>query len=79
VAVSWRGAGGERLIVAVNYASNQGQCYVKLPFADRPGATVQFNDLMSDAKYDRDGSDLSSRGLYLDIPAWGYHIFEINT
>ena len=27
--------------------------------------------------YDRDGSDLVSRGLYLDMPAWSYHVFEM--
>jgi hypothetical protein len=31
---------------------------------------------MSPARYDRDGSDLASRGLYLDMPPWGYHVFE---
>ena len=78
VVFGWRGAGGERLIVAVNYAGNQGQCYVKLPFADRPRTTLRFSDLMSAATYDRDGSDLASKGLYLDIPSWGYHIFDVN-
>ena len=27
----------ERLLVAVNYAPNQSQCYVRLPFADLGG------------------------------------------
>jgi hypothetical protein len=31
---AWQGCDGERLLVAVNYASNQSQCYVRLPFAD---------------------------------------------
>ena len=34
LAFAWQGAGGERLLVAVNYARNQSQCYVRLPFAD---------------------------------------------
>ena len=29
------------------------------------------------AVYDRDGSELAARGLYLDLPAWGYHVFEV--
>ena len=32
---------------------------------------------MGPASYDRDGSDLVSRGLYLDLPPWGYHVFEV--
>jgi hypothetical protein len=27
--------------------------------------------------YDRPGDELAGRGLYLDMPAWGYHLFEI--
>ena len=33
---------------------------------------------MSSAVYDRDGDDLLARGLYLDMPAWGYHVFEVS-
>ena len=32
VAFAWQGSDGERLLVAVNYAPNQSQCYVRLPF-----------------------------------------------
>jgi hypothetical protein len=33
---------------------------------------------MGPASYDRDGDDLVSRGLYLDLPPWSYHVFEMN-
>ena len=33
MAFAWQGADGERLLVVVNYAPNQSQCYVRLPFA----------------------------------------------
>jgi hypothetical protein len=32
---------------------------------------------MGEAQYDRDGNDLQSRGLYLDVPAWHCHVFEM--
>jgi hypothetical protein len=38
---------------------------------------VQLADLMGPARYQRDGDDLESRGLYLDLAAWGYHVFEV--
>jgi hypothetical protein len=79
LAFAWHGGDAERLLVTVNYAANQGQCYVRLPFADLAGAQVRFDDLMSDARYDRDGSDVVSRGLYLDMRPWGYHVFEMRT
>ena len=33
---------------------------------------------MSPAVYDRRGDDLRARGLYLDVPAWGYHVFDVS-
>jgi hypothetical protein len=32
---------------------------------------------MGSARYQRDGDDLASRGLYLDLAGWGYHVFEV--
>jgi hypothetical protein len=77
LAFGWQGGDGERLLATVNYAPNQGQCYVRLPFADLAGRSVRLTDLMSDASYDRGGSDVTSTGLYLDLPAWGYHVFDL--
>jgi hypothetical protein len=79
---AWMGAGGGRFLVTVNYAANQGQCYVRLPFTDSAGpgpagSKLRFDDLMGPASYDRAGDELVSRGLYLDLPAWGYHVFEV--
>jgi hypothetical protein len=77
LAWSWEAPTGARRLVTVNYAGNQGQCHVALPFADLAGRSIRLQDLLSPACYDRDGSELVSRGLYLDLPAWGYHVFEI--
>jgi len=66
-----------RVLVVVNYAGNQGQCHVRMPFADLSGRAVGLTDLMNGACYERDGSDLASRGLYVDLPSWGYHVFEV--
>jgi hypothetical protein len=43
------------------------------------GQTFIFRDMMSSAVYERDGNDLMSRGLYLDLPEWGFHVFEVVT
>jgi hypothetical protein len=47
-------------------------------FADLAGRTVRLKDLMSAASYDRDGSELGSRGLFLDLPSWDYHVFDVS-
>ena len=75
LAFLWQGAENERRLVAVNYAGNQSQCYVRLPGSG--GGGVRFRDLLGALTFDRDGHDLDGRGLYLDMPPWGYHVFEM--
>ena len=48
------------------------------PQSGQADRTVRLRDLMSPASYDRDGNDLTSRGLYLDLPPWSYHVFEMS-
>ena len=77
ICFGWQGQDGHRTLVAVNYAPTQGQCYVRLPFDELRGASVRLRDRMSAAVYDRNGDELRARGLYLDLPGWGYHVFEV--
>lgn len=70
VAFLWQSAADERLLVAVNYASNQSQCYVQLPFASLAGRQWRLQDLLGDDVFERDGNDLKTHGLYLDVPPW---------
>ena len=77
VCFAWSGAGGERLLVAVNYAPHQGQCYVQLPFAELGNRRWRLHDVIGDVSYDRDGNDLQGCGLYLDEPAWRCRAFTI--
>jgi hypothetical protein len=75
LAFAWQGPGGDRLLVTVNYAPNQSQCYVLLPFTDLGNGKWRLDDLIGNAAYERDGSDLQSRGLYLDEPPWRASVF----
>jgi hypothetical protein len=77
LAFAWQGPGGKRLLVTINYAANQGQCYVRVPWLDFAGHAVRFTDLMGDACYERAGSDVVSHGLYLDVRPWAYHVFDV--
>lgn len=79
VAFAWHGTGDERLVVAANYAPNHSQCYARLPFPDLDGRTWRFEDQLSDATYDRKGSDLLAHGLYLDEAPWQSRVFKLTT
>jgi hypothetical protein len=76
IAFAWD-APGCRLIVAVNYSPRQSQCYVRLPWSDLAGHRIRLDDLLQPVVYDREGEDLLNRGLYLDVPGWGYHVFSV--
>jgi hypothetical protein len=77
VAFTWEGEAGERLLITVNYGHTQGQCYIRLPWPDLRGRQILLGDWMSTTSYERDGTDLVERGLYLNVPEYHYHVFDI--
>jgi glycosidase len=77
IVFAWEGTDGNRALVCVNYSPQSGQCYVRLPFPELAGKQWKFDDLMSEASYNRAGNNLLKSGLYLDMLAWNYHVFEI--
>ena len=77
IAYGWRAHDGQRMLVVVNYAPNQSQCRVRLPFADLEGKQWQFRDRTGPAVYERVGDELLAQGLYIDLPPWSYNVFEI--
>jgi glycosidase len=77
VAFSWTGPGERRRLVAVNYAPRRSQCYVGMPWSDLAGRDWRLADRLGENVYDRNGGDLLGRGLYLDLPAWGHHVFTM--
>ena len=64
--------------MAVNYAPNQGQCYVTVALPGLAGREVRLADLLGGVGYQRRGDDLVGKGLYLDMPAWGHHVFDVS-
>jgi hypothetical protein len=77
IAFAWEHKNETRLLATVNFGPSRGQCYVLLPFAELRGKQVLLRDLLSAAQYEREGDELLSRGLYLDMAAWASHLFEI--
>jgi hypothetical protein len=76
VAGIWE-AGDQRLLTVVNYGDTQAQCYLPLGVQGLSGRKVVLSDLLSDARYERDGATLDGAGLYLDLPPWGHHALEL--
>jgi hypothetical protein len=78
IAFAWHGAGEEKMLIAVNYSSDRGQCYIRLPFYDMGGHSWLLHDLIGGIAYEREGDDLQANGLYLDEPAWKIYVFSLD-
>jgi len=77
IAWTWEDDHGARALVVVNYSDHPSQCYLRLPFSDLAHRGWHLHDLLGNAQYDRDGDDLLSRGLYLDMHPWQAQVFEV--
>ena len=73
----WEAGEDQRSLVCVNYSPHDSQCYVPLPFPELEGRSIRLKDRMSTARYVRHSREFLGKGIFLDLPAWGYHIFGI--
>ncbi|MEX5214745.1 MAG: alpha-amylase family glycosyl hydrolase [Nitrospiraceae bacterium] len=77
LAFVWQVAGEATLLVVVNYSPHQSQCRARLSNLNLADRRWRLQDLLSDAQYDREGNDLQSNGLFLDLAPWRYHVFTL--
>ena len=78
VAFGWKGPDGDLLLVAVNVSAEQSQCFVRLPLGEVASGQWRLQDLLGEAAYVRDGTDLQTWGLFLDEPAWKAQVFALS-
>src|SRR5262249_31636669 len=77
IVFAWQGDGARRLLGCGNYGPARGQCYGTVSIPELRGRKYRLTDLLGDAVYDRDGDGLAGNGLYLDVPGWGCHLFDL--
>jgi hypothetical protein len=75
LAWSWKG-NDEGYLIIVNLSDSVSQAYVQVQWADEAGADWHLTDLLSGATYERDGNEMASPGLYVDLSSWNYHFFQ---
>ncbi len=68
--------GDVRYLIAVNLSDNALQARVRVPWDDVRGKTWRLTDALCDAIYDREGDEIAELGLYIELGAWGYNLFE---
>jgi hypothetical protein len=78
IAFTWADRNGGRALVCVNYSPHKSQCYIPLPFPELEGQSIRLKDLAGNALYVRHSRDFLGKGIFFDLPAWGYHVFDIS-
>jgi hypothetical protein len=66
----------QRSLIVVNDADNPASAVIHLPWTDVAERTWQLDDLLDGDCYTRDGRQLEQTGLYVSLPARGYHVFR---
>ncbi len=79
VSFAWQTRDGGGDIVVVNYSDHQGQCHLRLPFAGLADRKVWLVDVMGSEVYHRDGAGLVEPGLFIDLGAWRYNVFRLES
>lgn len=76
IAMTWHDH--ETVLLAIsNFGATQAQGYVTLALPELADRRFKLIDRLSDAQYERAGDELATRGLYLDLPPWGTHLFDL--
>jgi hypothetical protein len=66
----------KRYLVVVNLSQRQSQGRVRLPWNDLTGQTWWLMDVLSGDMFVRDGREMQSSGLFVNLPAWGIHFLR---
>jgi hypothetical protein len=75
--VAWCWEGRERHVVVVNLSDRPAQARVPLPWDDLRDRRWLLAELVGDATYARDGTELANSGLYVGLEAWQWHLLSL--
>jgi len=75
VAWTWRKE-GDRYLIIVNLSGSAAQARVQVPWDDARGKTWRLSDALSGTIYDRNGDDMVSPGLYVELGPWQCHLLQ---
>ena len=76
VAWSWARSDDARLVI-VNLSDQSAQANVRIARDELRSKSWRLADTLTGAVYERDGDEMLSSGLYVDLPAWGCHCFQL--
>ena len=53
--------------------------HMQMPWNDLSRRTWHLTDVLSGEMFERDGDEMQSAGLYVDLPAWRFHILRFQS
>jgi hypothetical protein len=75
---SWAGdRGGDRHLIVVNLSGQPAQARVPLDWPDLPGRSWRLTDILGQNVFERDGDELASPGLFVDLGPWQSHLLAL--
>jgi glycosidase len=67
----------DRYLIIVNLSDSDAQAQVQVPWDYLRGKTWRLVDVLSGQAYERDGNQMCSPGLYVNLKAWNCHFFRL--
>ncbi len=75
--VAWCWEQGEACyLIVINLSEYQAQARVQLPWDELAGRRWQLTDVLSGEMFERDGAEMQSAGLHVDLPAWRFYFLH---
>ena len=68
-----------RYLVIVNLSEYQSQAQVHFPWGNLAGRTWRLTDVLNGNVFKRNGDEMRSKGLYVDLPAWRFYILSFRS
>ncbi|MBZ5494154.1 MAG: alpha-amylase [Acidobacteriia bacterium] len=68
--------GEDRYLVVINFSDSTVQARVRIPWDDVQGKTWRLSDALAGVNYDREGDEMQSSGLYVELGPWNCNLFR---
>ncbi len=69
----------EHRLVFVNLSPDRAQALTPIDIVTLAGRDWRLDDVLNDTTYVRRGDEMLGTGLYIDLPGFGYHLFEVHS
>jgi hypothetical protein len=75
---SWAGnRNGDRHVAVINLSGQPAQARIPLGWPDLPGRSWRLTDILGPSVFKRDGGELASPGLFVDLGPWQFHLLAL--